>query len=118
MSSMQQNIKTNQNINRNIIHKSLVGRDLIILSPLPIKLGLIKQLFQACGKDGGCFGYISKTFPGFSREKLNAGIFNGTQILNLVLNQTFVLPINAIQSATKRSYVSALKNSSVTKVSN
>ena len=61
-----------------------MNRDRIILPPLHIKLGLMKQFVQALNKDGDCFNYIAKIFPGLSMEKLEAGIFDGPQIRKLM----------------------------------
>ena len=47
----------------NVINTPLVPRDRIILPPLHIKLGLMKQYVKALNKDGECFEYISKNFP-------------------------------------------------------
>ena len=44
---------------------------------------------KALDKDGDCFNYIVKTFPGLSMEKLNAGIFDGPQICKVMQDQTF-----------------------------
>ena len=52
----------------------------IILPPLHIKLGLMKQFVKALDFYGDGFKYIGYTFPGLSEEKLKAGIFNGPQI--------------------------------------
>ena len=54
-----------------------------------MELGLIKQFVTALDKDGDCFNYIAKTFPGHSMEKLKAGIFDGPQIRKLMQDQTF-----------------------------
>ena len=45
---------------KNIINEPLVNRDRIILAPLHIKLGLMKQFVKALHKDGDCFNYIPK----------------------------------------------------------
>ena len=62
--------------NKNIINEPLINRDRIILPPLHIKLGLMKQFVKAFDKDGDCFNYIAKTFSGLSMEKFKAGIFD------------------------------------------
>ena len=54
----------------NIINDPLVNRDRIILPPLHIKLGMMKQFVKDLDKDGDRFNYIAKTFPGLSMEKL------------------------------------------------
>ena len=65
---------------KNIINEPLVDRNKIIFSPLHIKLGLMKQFVKALNKEGNCFEYFCRTFPGLSNEKLKAGIFDGPQI--------------------------------------
>ena len=35
----------------------------------------MKQFVKALDKDGDCFNYIAKTFPGLRMEKLKAGIY-------------------------------------------
>ena len=63
-----------------IINQPLVSRDCIILPPLHIKLGLMKQFVKALDKDEACFAYLNKAFLRLSSEKLKAGIFDGPQI--------------------------------------
>ena len=68
--------------NKNIINEPLVNRDRIILPPLHIKLGLVKQFVKALDKNGDCFNYIAKTFPGLSTEKLKSGILMDPKFVN------------------------------------
>jgi len=42
----------------NIINKSLVDPSKVLLPPLHIKLGLMKQFVKALDKEGECFMYI------------------------------------------------------------
>ena len=44
----------------NVINEALFSRDKIILPPLHIKLGLMKQFVKALDKDGPCFVYIGR----------------------------------------------------------
>ena len=60
--------------NKNVINEPLFSRDRIILPPLHMKLGYIKQFVKALDKDGECFQYICSMFPGLSIEKLKGGI--------------------------------------------
>src|SRR5688572_29912838 len=69
---------------QNVINESLVARDRIILPPLHIKLGLMKQFVKALNKEGSCFEYIAHKLPGITMEKLKAGIFDGPQIRQLM----------------------------------
>jgi hypothetical protein len=39
---------------QNVINETLVARDRIILPPLHIKLGLMKQFVKALNKNGSC----------------------------------------------------------------
>ena len=83
---------------KNILKKPLVPRDRIILPPLHIKLGLIKQLGKALDKDGECFRYICLSFPGLSLEKLKAGIFDGPDIRKLMKDDNFPLSMNKLEA--------------------
>ena len=51
---------------KNIVNNLLIDRKNIILPPLHIKLGLMKQFVKALDRSGDCFGYICSTFPGLS----------------------------------------------------
>ena len=62
-----------------IINQPLVSQDRIILPPLHIKLGLMKQFVKALDKDRACFANLSKAFSGISSEKLKVGIFDDPQ---------------------------------------
>ena len=76
---------------------------------LHLKLGLIKQFVKAIDKDGDCFSYIAKTFPGLSKEKLKAGIFDGPQIRKTMQNQTFTARMTVAERADWCSYVSVMR---------
>ena len=95
---------------KNIINEPLVNRDPIILPPLHIKLGLMKQFVKALDKDSDCFliPYTAKTFPGLSMEKLKSGIFDGPEICKLIQNQTFTAPMTVAERAACCSYVSVI----------
>ena len=75
----------------NILHEPLVDRDRIILPPLHIKLGLIKQFVRALDLDqeGECFKYICRSSPQLSIKKLKAGIFDGPQVRRLLKDSNF-----------------------------
>ncbi|CAG9785945.1 unnamed protein product [Diatraea saccharalis] len=74
---------------QNVINPPLVSRDRIILPPLHIKLGLIKQFVKSLDKNGNCFLFLSKKFPKVSAEKIKAGIFDGPQIRSLIKDSNF-----------------------------
>jgi len=52
----------------------------ILIPPLYIKLGLMKQFVKALDKTGECFQYLQSKFPKLSEAKLKEGVFDGPQI--------------------------------------
>ena len=68
----------------------------------------MKQFVKALDKDGVCFNYIAKTFPGLSTEKLKADIFDGPQIRKLMQDQTFTARMAVAERAAWCSYVSVI----------
>ena len=62
---------------------------MILLSPLHIKLGLIKQFVKALDKDGNCYKYICETFPRQGCEKLKEGVFDGPQIRRILKDSEY-----------------------------
>ena len=83
---------------KNIVNNPLVDRQNIILPPLHIKLGLMKQFLKALDRSGDCFGYIWSTFPGLSYEKKKAEIFDGPQIRTLLRDQYFVTTMTVVEA--------------------
>ena len=94
---------------KNIINEPLVSQDSIILPPLHIKLGLMKQFVKALDKHGDCFNYFVKKFPGLSMEKMKAGIIDEPQFRKLILDQAFTSLMTAVESAAWCSYVSVVQ---------
>ena len=95
--------KTLQPGSQNIINVPLVQRSKILLPPLHIKLGLMKQFTKALPKDGDCFQYLVTRFPKVSYEKLKEGIFVGPQIRKLMKDNLFESTMNPVE---KRAWVS------------
>ena len=75
----------------NIIHKNLVDPKKILIPPLHLKLGLIKQFVKALNKDGNYFKYLFQKFPNISEAKIKEGVFNGPQVRTLHKDEHFVL---------------------------
>ena len=98
---------------KDIINEPLVDGNKIIFPPLHIKLGLMKQFVKALNKEGNCFEYICRTFPGLSNEKLKAGIFDGPQIRKLLKDTNFVNSMNSVEAATWNTFTEVVKNSLV-----
>lgn len=79
---------------KNIERKSLVDPKKVLLPPLNIKLGLIKQFVKALPKEGDCFKYLCEQFPGLSEAKLKEGVFVGPDIRKLSRDGSFVTKMN------------------------
>jgi hypothetical protein len=60
---------------KNILNEPLVDPQKILLLPLHIKLGLMKQFVRALPQEGPCLNYLSMKFPSITQDKLKAGIF-------------------------------------------
>ena len=94
----------------NIINEPLVEREKIILPPLHIKLGLMKQFVKALDKEGNGLKYICRSFPALSTQKLKAGIFDGPQIPQMINDFSFLSYLNDVEASAWISYVSVIKN--------
>ncbi|GBL92720.1 hypothetical protein AVEN_119110-1 [Araneus ventricosus] len=74
---------------KNVENEPLVASEKIILPPLHIKLGLMKNIIKAmdCGRRG--FQYLRLNFPKVSEAKIKEGIFVGPQIRQLMKDPVF-----------------------------
>ena len=95
---------------RNVINDPLVDRDRILFPPLHIKLSLIKQFTKALDKDGDCFTYSCQAFPGLTRAKLKASIFDGPQIRQLIRDPEFKNSTNEVELEALKAFVLVVKN--------
>ena len=94
----------------NIVNNPLVDRHKILLPPLHIKLGLIKQFTKALEKDSSCFSYLCHVFPGLSIEKLKGGIFDGPQVRQLIRDPEFEKSITKLELEAWKAFVLVVKN--------
>ena len=83
---------------KNVINEPRVDRKNIILPPLRIKLGIMKQFIKALDCDGDCFHYICSTFPRVSDEKKKAKIFDGPQVRTLLKDKDFMARMTAVEA--------------------
>jgi hypothetical protein len=68
---------------KNVTSAPLVAPEKILLPPLHIKLGLMKNFVKAMDKEGRAFSYLKEKFPRISDAKIKEGIFVGPQIRKL-----------------------------------
>ena len=94
----------------NVVNKPLVGRDKIILPPLHIKLGIMKQFIRAVSQDSPCFAYLQQKMSAISTEKLKAGIFDCPQIRQLINDSHFQQTMNDKERQAWLSFVLVIKN--------
>ena len=73
----------------NVLSHALVNPQKILLPPLHIKLGIMKNFVKALDKKGRFVAFIKNKFPRISEAKLEAGIFDGPQIRELMKDTKF-----------------------------
>ena len=95
---------------KNVLNEPLVSRERVILPPLHIKLGLMKQFVKAMDQNSSGFEYIARKMPGVSIEKLKAGIFDGPQIRELINDSKFTDSLNNAERKAWSSYVKVVRN--------
>jgi hypothetical protein len=74
---------------RNVQNEPLVDPNNILLPPLHIKLGLMKNFVKAMNQDGEAFKYLRAKFPRLSEAKVKEGIFVGPQIRDILKDPAF-----------------------------
>jgi len=94
----------------NVIHESLVDIERILLPPLHIKLGLMKQFVKALNKDGKCFKYIQSEFQQLTDAKIKEGIFVGPDIRKLMKDDDFVKTMTAKEKNAWLSFKKVVQN--------
>lgn len=73
----------------NVKNKPLVNKDMIILPPLHIKLGLFKNFIKALKNNQAVFLYLKSIFPYLSDAKISEGIFVGPEIRKIINDTKF-----------------------------
>ncbi|GBN15151.1 hypothetical protein AVEN_73620-1 [Araneus ventricosus] len=95
---------------KNAENEPLVASEKILLPPVHIKLGLMKNFVKAmdCGRSG--FQYLSLKFPKVSEAKIKEGIFVGPQIIQLMKDPVFESKLTAKEAAAGTSFKEIAKN--------
>ena len=81
---------------KNVKYEPLVKPEKVLLLPVQIKFGLMKQIVKALDKEGDCFKYLCVKFPAITEEKPKAGVFDGPQMRRLLNDLVF---FSTMQSA-------------------
>lgn len=95
---------------KNVKNHPLVNADDILLPPLHIKLGLMKNFVKAMPKDGDGFLYLKEKFPKLSEAKIKEGIFVGPQIRQLMKDKTFEEKLNDQEKLAWKCFVNVVQN--------
>ncbi|GBM17131.1 hypothetical protein AVEN_251045-1 [Araneus ventricosus] len=74
---------------KNIQRKNLVDPKKVLLPPLHIKLGLMKQFVKYLPKEGECFKYLCDQFPGLSEAKMKEGVFIRPDFKKMMKDENF-----------------------------
>ena len=81
----------------NVIREPLVSQEKVLLPPLHIKLGLVKQLVKALDFEGEVFQEIRLIFPRLSDAKIKGEIFVGPQISTMLKSESLEAKMNEIE---------------------
>jgi hypothetical protein len=74
---------------KNVQHLLLVESCNILLPPLHIKIGLMKNFIKAMDQTGPAFRYLTKKLPGIGAAKMKVVVFIDPQIRNLFGDEQF-----------------------------
>ena len=93
----------------NVKHTPLVEPKKVLLPPLHIKLGLIKQFVKKLNPESDAFKHIEELFPKLSEAKAKAGIFVGPQVKRLMKFDSFSEKLSAVERRAWKSFVSVVE---------
>ena len=79
---------------KNVFNPPLVPPEKILLPPLHINRGLMKNIVKCIDKTGRGFEYLRNKFPNVSDAKIKEGIFIGTQIREIMQDKQFDEDLN------------------------
>lgn len=74
---------------KNVVNTPLVDPKEVLLPPLHIKLGLMKNFVKALDRSSEAFMCLKELFPRISEAKLKEGIFVGPQIREVMKSEHF-----------------------------
>lgn len=90
---------------KNIKFKALVRQEKILMPPLHIKLGLIKQFVKALDPSSEAFKYLQTIFPKLSEAKIKGGIFVGPQVRTLMKDGEFMRKLLPLERKAWKSFI-------------
>src|SRR5215469_12079031 len=81
----------------------------VLMPPLHIKLGLMKQFVTALDKDSPAFTYLQNICPKLSEAKIKAGIFVDPQIKKVMESVEFPQLLTEKEKAAWRSFLEVVR---------
>ena len=117
-----------QTMQNNLINKPLIPIEKILLPPLHIKLGIVKNFIKSLDKNGPAFLELQKNFPRLSTMKIKegillylfnqivcfinkiVGILNGPDIRRLTRSELFEDALNATEQKAWKNVKDLIKN--------
>ena len=72
---------------KNVKHHSVVESSRVLLPPLHIKFGLVKNFVKAMDRNGTAFLYLRQKFPLLSDAKIREGVFTGPDIRSVLSDE-------------------------------
>ena len=93
---------------KNVHFESLIDPKKVLLPPLHIKLGMMKQFVKALPKDRETFKYLSSKFPRLPEAKLKEGVFVGPDIRKLMKDNNFENVMNDVERSMWNSFKDVL----------
>jgi len=94
----------------NIKYNPIVKKENIILPPLHIKLGLVKNFVKALNKESTAFTYLISLFPALSYAKIKEGVFAGPEIKKLLKDNKFITLLSSKEAAAWKSFKLVVEN--------
>jgi hypothetical protein len=92
----------------NVKWQPLVDPRKVLMPPLHIKLGLMKQFVTALDKEKAAFKFIQNFFPQLSEAKVKAGVFVGPQIKKIMESNEFPKKLTKVQKEAWSSFVAVV----------
>ena len=92
----------------NVKQQPLVDAAIILMPPLHIKLGLIKQFVKQLDTEGEAFKYIQQLFPKLSEAKIKAGVFVGPEVKRLINSIDFPELLSEVERTAWMYFVSVV----------
>jgi len=84
---------------KNVMAERLVEPTKVLLPPLHIKLGLVKQFITGLDPESAAFQCLSDIFPNLSAAKIKAGVLTGPQVRTLIASEGFADLLNEEERA-------------------